>query len=107
MAKVSIKKINAKKSNNIGIPHEKKKFRFNVAEILEKAGCNPFQILADISMGINTGVDKRVITPRLRLEAAAELAQYVCPKLKAIDHSNSDGSSFKFNINFSHPVETT
>jgi hypothetical protein len=49
-----------------------------VDETLRQAGVDPILILADIAKSKKTGI-------ALKLKAAAELAQYVYPKRKAIE----------------------
>lgn len=76
-----------------------------VEEILGSIGCNPLQILADIAIGkpmkadigLNAAGDdyaKGEVRPTLdqRMSAAKELAQYVYPKRKAVEHSGSLGT---------------
>ena len=70
----------------------------HVQEILEKMGCDPFEGLADIctKRGANGdyfyGVEVRV--PCLK-----ELAQYVAPKLRSMEHNvGEDGTPLGFQI---------
>jgi hypothetical protein len=79
----------------------------NVLPLQEKArelGCDPFEILCRFALGdweglgyaqeltfqsTNKGelIERYVIPPELRQKAAAEAAQYIYPKRKAIEHS--------------------
>lgn len=67
------------------------KFRFDVTQILKEAGCNPFQILADIAMGSES--------VHARKDAAAELCSYVAPKLKHIEHAADSTNPFTITLN--------
>ena len=51
-----------------------------VAERLEAIGCDPIEGMARIAMDINTPID-------VRAKLYSELAQYIAPKRKAIEHS--------------------
>ena len=51
-----------------------------VTERLEAIGCDPIEGMARIAMDIKTPID-------LRARMYSELAQYVAPKRKAIEHS--------------------
>jgi hypothetical protein len=51
-----------------------------VAERLEAIGCDPIEGMARIAMDINTPLD-------VRAKLYSELAQYIAPKRKAIEHS--------------------
>ena len=58
---------------------------------LEELGCDPIEALANISMDNSN-------TPELRFQANKELAQYVAPKIKAIEmDANLDGG-LKVNV---------
>lgn len=79
----------------------------NALPLQEKAkelGCDPFEILCRFALGdweglgydkgityqsTNKGdlIEKHIIPPELRQKAAAEAAQYIYPKRKAIEHS--------------------
>lgn len=79
--------------NKNGRPkHSKNKFRFDVAEILKKEGCNPFQILADIAMDETKSIHARTT-------AASELCSYVAPKLKQIEHKGDAESPLMITLN--------
>jgi hypothetical protein len=84
------------KGRPIGI---KNRIQYDVAEILKNNTCNPFEILAQIANGTLENVKPDSITVRIRMEAAAELAAYVAPKLKAVEFSQAEGSHFTININ--------
>lgn len=100
-----------------------------VQEILRRAGCNPFEIMAQIAMGtlecrpcggsgqVNTaeswealkagislglckacnGTGEEIVSSELRGRMASDLAQYVAPKRKAVEHS-TDPTSDGFRI---------
>jgi hypothetical protein len=57
----------------------------DVTERLAVLGCDPIEGMARIAMD-------EANTPELRGRMYAELAQYVAPKRRAIDHSASDGA---------------
>ncbi len=79
----------------------------NALPLQEKAkelGCDPFEILCRFALGdwqglgydkgityqsTNKGdlIERHIIPPELRSKAAAEAAQYLYPKRKAIEHS--------------------
>lgn len=87
-----------KSGNPTGRPKgSKNKIRFDVGEILARNECDPFEILARIAIGDTealhlTEEQKKYFSIRLRMEAAAELAQYVAPKLKAVEISGDKDS---------------
>lgn len=60
-----------------------------IVKILEANHCNPFEILAQIATGeikdYLSPDELKKFTPRLRMEAAGELCQYLGPKLKAME----------------------
>lgn len=58
-------------------PGSKNKFRFDVSEILNRWGCDPFKILIDLAT--------KAKSEKVRCEAATELCGYVAPKLKSIE----------------------
>lgn len=94
------------KSGNPGgrPPGSKNKIRHDVGEICRELGCSPFRVLALIANGdaetLELSADqKRFLTVRLRMEAAAELAQYLSPKLKSIELKNDEESPFTMTIN--------
>ncbi len=57
-----------------------------VQETLARLGCDPFEIMALIAMDEDN-------PPELRGKMAAELAQYIQPKRKAIEHSGPGGTA--------------
>jgi len=63
-----------------------------VEQRLKELGCDPLEVLATICN------DKKEETS-LRLHAAKELANYIYPKRKAIEHSTEDGESLSFTVN--------
>jgi len=65
-----------KKGRPKGIPDKRLDFH-QVKEILNKKGCNPFEIMADMSMNER-------LEDGIRFQAAKELAQYIAPKLKGV-----------------------
>jgi len=65
-----------------GTPNKK---TLDVIERLEQLGCDPIEGMAKIAMDAAN-------PPELRGRMFSELAQYVVPKRKAIEHS-TDGSS--------------
>jgi hypothetical protein len=72
----------------LGTPNKK------TAEIKDKLasmGCDPIQGMADLAMDANN-------TAELRGRMYAELAQYVAPKRKAVEHSQADKQSIIFNL---------
>lgn len=60
-----------------------------VAERLEELGCDPVAGMARLAMDESNA-------PELRGRMYSELAQYTCPKRRAVEHSATDGSSFEF-----------
>jgi hypothetical protein len=52
--------------------------RIEVEKILEDANCCPFTVLAEIAVN-------PLIDPAVRARSAAELAQFVAPKMKSIE----------------------
>ena len=69
-----------------GTPNRKTQ---EVVERLEALGCDPIEGMARIAMN-------EANPPELRGRMFAELAGYVAPKRKAVEHSAMDGSSFQF-----------
>ena len=64
---------------------QKNKYRFDVAEAVSKRGVNPFDHMAEV-MG------NEEMPPELRMKAAIELAGYLAPKLRSVEHTTSDGA---------------
>ena len=62
-----------------------------VIEILEREKCDPIEFLCWV---VNARVDKLKDAPKIedRISAAKELASYVYPKRKAIEHSVDEGT---------------
>jgi hypothetical protein len=60
-----------------------------VVERLEALGCDPIEGMARLAMDAANA-------PELRGRMFSELAQYVAPKRKAIEHSAADGGHFEF-----------
>lgn len=73
-------------------------------ETAERLGCDPFEILCRFALGDWKGlgyksehtltptqkgevVERPIITPEIRHKAAAEAAQYLHPKRKAVEHT--------------------
>lgn len=72
----------------------KKKFSYDVSVILKALGYCPFTHLVEMARDENWSKKERT-------QAAVELAQYVAPKLKAIEHTIGDenaGLSISFNF---------
>lgn len=82
----------------------KNKSDMGLAEKAAALGCDPFEILCRFALGDWQGlgyksehtltptqkgevIEKPIITPEIRHKAAAEAAQYLHPKRKAIEHS--------------------
>jgi len=80
------------------------KSKLPLEEKARELGCDPFEILCRFALGDWKGlgykeefsfsptqkgevVEKPIIPPELRQKAAAEAAQYLYPKRKAIEHS--------------------
>lgn len=70
--------------------------KFEVAQILADKGCNPFQILADLAM--------KSKHEKIRADCSKELAQYVAPKLKQIEHTGNAESPVQFLINLGESI---
>jgi len=58
--------------------------RAAIREKLQEMGCDPIEILARIAMGKD--IDGRIPELSDIKDAAKELANYIAPKLKAIEH---------------------
>lgn len=65
----------------------------DVADKLRKLGCDPIEGMARIAMGVDGDGNPLNPQPSIELTAKmhAELAQYVAPKRKAVEHSGSVG----------------
>lgn len=70
----------------VGVPLPAKtgEARKRVRELLEQKGCDPFAVLADIAMGKPVAGQMPEIGDIK--DAAKELANYLAPKLKAVEH---------------------
>jgi hypothetical protein len=80
----------------------KKSFYFEAVAACDRLGVNPFEILARIASGELLkidGVSPEKIDAKLRMDAAAELCQYLAPKLKSIEHKGDIGEGFQLFIN--------
>jgi hypothetical protein len=86
--------------NPLGRPKGcKDKPKFEVALICQEANFNPFKKL--IELAVNGG------TQRIQLEATAEIAGYVAPKLKAVEITNTEAQeTFAMLINLGKQSET-
>jgi hypothetical protein len=76
-------------------------YKREVWEACVEANVDPFLVLAQIAAGkLETpeGTPEK-INAYLRKEAAAELCQYLAPKLKSIEHKGGTGESFQLIIN--------
>lgn len=84
-------------------PGEKNRLTYkkDVWEACVTASVDPFLVLAQIAAGTLKTADDipEKINAYLRKEAAAELCQYLKPKLKSIDHKVNDGDAFQLIIN--------
>src|SRR5690349_13683498 len=87
----------------------KNKLSYNVGEICEKHDCNPFEILAQIAAGTIELPDeqRKYFGVRIRMEAASELAQYLAPKLKALELSTDKDEGLTFVMNFGEQSKNT
>src|SRR5918911_849761 len=59
-----------------------------VAERLAALGCDPIEGMANLALDPSN-------TPELRARMYAELAQYVAPKRKAVEHSGPSGEAIR------------
>lgn len=65
-----------------------------VIEKLQLMDCDPIAVLALFAKNDWQGLgyqDPNIIPSELRAKCASDLAQYVAPKLKAIEHTGADG----------------
>jgi hypothetical protein len=76
-------------------------YKNEVWEACVKASVDPFLVLAEIAAGKLEKPDgsPEKINAYLRKEAAAELCQYLKPKLKSIELKNESGEGFQLIIN--------
>lgn len=72
-----------------GTPNKK---TLEIQDRLCSMGCDPIQGMADLAMDMNN-------TPELRGRMYAELAQYIAPKRKAVEHSRGEDQPITFNLN--------
>jgi len=82
--------------NPLGKPvgaSRKKDALMDVAQICKDNNFNPFECLIELAT-------KEGVSDRIRCDAASELAAYLAPKLKCIDHTSEDGSQFMINLRF-------
>lgn len=73
----------------LGTPNKK---TVEIKDKLVSLGCDPIQGMADLAMDANN-------TPELRGRMYAELAQYVAPKRKAVEHSRGEEQPITFHLN--------
>jgi hypothetical protein len=64
----------------------------DVEEKLRKLGCDPITGMALIALGIDAQGNSIDASVELKAKMHAELAQYILPKRKAIEHSGPDGA---------------
>lgn len=76
----------------------KKFYSYPVAKILQDMGCNPFEIMAELAMNGET--------PRIKLDAATELAKYVAPQLKSIEFKGDTQTKFNLILNMNGNNDT-
>lgn len=109
MAPVSHSQVGARRQtkamvSTAGVPVKSRNTRsydYDVAEIVASIDCNPFLVMAQIAMDLDLHgqpyshivIDKEGdeheiegYDPGLRLQAAANLAKYLAPQLKQIEH---------------------
>jgi hypothetical protein len=63
----------------------KTKQQLAVAAKLEELGCDPITAMALVAMDETHPVE-------LRMKLCMELAQYIAPKLRSVEHTNPDGT---------------
>lgn len=82
-------------------------YKREVWEACVQVGVDPFVVLAEIAAGVLLKPDSQPekINAYLRKEAAAELCQYLKPKLKSIELQNKEGQGFNFYFNSPTPEE--
>jgi hypothetical protein len=88
---------------------DKRHYKAEVWEACEKVGVDPFVVLAQIAAGIletPEGVREK-INAYLRKEAAAELCQYLKPKLKAIELSSDAENPVQVTMSFGNANSNT
>jgi hypothetical protein len=67
------------------------KITSNVRELLDKLECNPLEGLARIANDENNPIE-------IRTRAYSELAQYVSPKLRAMELTGAGGGAIEVNV---------
>ena len=71
----------------------KNKGTIEVEAILRRVGCNPIEGMAMMARGLDPETKQpAVISMEIRSKMHSELAQYVAPKRKAVEHSGPDGA---------------
>lgn len=72
----------------VGVPLPQKtgEARRQVKELMKEMGCDPFRILAHIAMGNSDELGGLIPELSDMKDAAKELAGYLAPKLRAIEH---------------------
>lgn len=81
---------------------DKRQYKKEVWEACEQVGVDPFVVLAEIAAGVlkkPEGMPEK-INAYLRKEAAAELCQYLKPKLKSVELKNDPTEPVQFIMNF-------
>lgn len=66
-----------------------KKFVWDVKQLCEDSGANPFQVMIDIMNDPDN-------TPKLRMTAASELGKYVAPQLKSLEVKTEQATTVTF-----------
>jgi len=69
-----------------------------VAELLESLGCDPIEGMARIAMDPSH-------SPELRGKMYSDLARYVYPQRKAIEHTGEDGNALHIRVTGIRPTE--
>jgi len=64
-----------------------------VEEKLRKLGCDPITGMALIAMGIDAQGNSIDASIDLKAKMLAELAQYILPKRKAVEHTGPEGGA--------------
>lgn len=85
----------------------------DIMELCDKLGCNPIEIMARFAINDWEGLGydspdtivgysktaqplkQQRITEKMRLDAACELASYIVPKRKAVEHTGKDGGAIQ------------
>lgn len=75
----------------------KTKLRYEVLAALQELNFDPFKKLVDLALNARS--------ERVQCDAASELAQYIAPKLKAVEISADRDSPVQFTINIPAGVE--